>query len=211
MVRFEAHAILGAKKQGAGLLPVNRSQAKSRRSAGKVRKPAVQQPTPVKESATPLIDAVLMRDVDEFRRLLASGHDPDETDPEHHDCPLHYAAAGRRGAGFVDELILVGANVNCRNDYGRTPLMWAVASSYSETLECVELFIAAGADLNAVDNDEESVLMKAVAAGAIEAVKCLIAHGADATYRNSYGESALTTAERTGMPIITELLREALS
>ena len=60
-------------------------------------------------------------------------------------------------------------------------------SAYSQLLfvfikgrvECVEVLIAAKADVNARDNDEDTALLQAVGGGHIDVVRLLLTAGAD--------------------------------
>ena len=64
----------------------------------------------------------------------------------------------------VETLVNSGADVNARDNNGRTPLMFAAAAT-ADALDVfglkslVDILIKAGADLNAVDNTGKTVLM----------------------------------------------------
>ena len=56
----------------------------------------------------------------------------------------------------VRELIKKGANVNCKNNYGNTPLIYSIKYSFTS---CSKLLIEYGADVNIVNNYGETALI----------------------------------------------------
>jgi ankyrin repeat protein len=92
---------------------------------------------------------------------------------KHATTPLHYAAA----YGSVEALRVIlsaGADVNAANDFGATPLMWAIAEP-----EKVHLLVAAGADVNAKSRMGRTPLYLAAANdGSAATVRFLLDHGA---------------------------------
>lgn len=55
----------------------------------------------------------------------------------------------------IQELIAQGVDLNAQDEYGYTPLMWAV--NYSK-LDIVKLLLEAGADKTITDNDKHDCL-----------------------------------------------------
>lgn len=55
----------------------------------------------------------------------------------------------------IQELVMQGANLNVQDEYGYTPLMWAV--NYSK-LDIIKLLLDAGADKTITDNDKHDCL-----------------------------------------------------
>jgi hypothetical protein len=100
-------------------------------------------------------------------------------------------------------LIAAGANVNARDNYGRTVLLWAV--EYGRT-EIVKLLITEGADVNARDNDCYTALIEAVHNGHTVIAQLLIAAGADVHARDNNGLTALMYAARNGRTEIVKIL-----
>jgi len=58
-----------------------------------------------------------------------------------------------------------------------------------------EMLIQFGVDINAVDDQGETPLIRAAAMGNYTIAKKLIEHGANINYRTPYGETALLAAE----------------
>ena len=87
----------------------------------------------------------------------------------------------------VKKLIKKGANVNARNNYGRTALMEAV---YSGRLDKAEMLIENGADVNAKDNARRTALMEAAGRGYSDIEKLPIEKGANASIQDNDGKTA---------------------
>ena len=94
----------------------------------------------------------------------------------------------------IDE-IENGAEVNATNEYGRTPLYWAV---YDENLEIAQLLIANGADLTATDKYGNTPLHWAAESGDLDAAQLLIANGADVKAIDKNGRTPLHSAVDSG-------------
>jgi ankyrin repeat protein len=103
--------------------------------------------------------------------LLDEGADPNVVGTGN-VTPLIWACANRQ-AGLQLVLLDKGADVNARDDLGRTALMYAVWAP-----DAMDLLINAGADVEAVDNNGVSVLAHAVLAGPLESVAFLLRKGA---------------------------------
>jgi beta-lactamase regulating signal transducer with metallopeptidase domain len=73
----------------------------------------------------------------------------------------------------------------------------------------VDLLVAAGADFNG-RNGVQTPLMRAVLSGHAEAVRALLAHGANVTFKDAGGQTALTTAQAFH-PELAPLIEEALA
>ncbi|EEP79601.1 conserved hypothetical protein [Uncinocarpus reesii 1704] len=154
-----------------------------------------------------------------------------ERDKAYGDLPLHYAATvaaptthPEEHTIIIDMLLEKGADVNCLNDFGSTPLHFAcdfplpeVAKILLErgantsiknkqgrtplnqeyalkSYEIVEMLIQAGADLEILDNNGYSPLIKAAYLGSWETVKLLLRHGLDPKSSSADGLTCLHAA-----------------
>ncbi|MFC6978993.1 ankyrin repeat domain-containing protein [Microbulbifer taiwanensis] len=89
---------------------------------------------------------------------------------------------------LVRLLVEAGANLNARENKGRTPLNLSVVNSRSAVLE---LLLASGADPDIGDKRGITPLLNAVYDGNFAAVQALVAAGADVAAVNDRGWSAL--------------------
>ncbi len=87
-----------------------------------------------------------------------------------------YMADSRCEDATIKKIIATGANVNARNAYGETPLMFA--AFYGKT-EIVKLLIEKGADVNAREFMGWTPLLFAARKGHTEIARILIENGAD--------------------------------
>ena len=98
--------------------------------------------------------------------------------------------------------------VNAKDRQGYTPLYWASEFGHKNI---VELLIAEGADVNAVNGGrfvEQTALHIAVSYGHHDIVQILLANGADVNAKSYNGRTALDMVIRKGHVKIVELLRE---
>lgn len=117
---------------------------------------------------------------------------------------LRAAKAG--DAPAVHLLLAHGANPHLPNVAGVTPLMAAAGVGSNEidtrgkfktsaqAVECIELLVQAGADVNARDAKGQTALFGAALWGWNDVVKALVAHDADLTIKDLSGKTALDTA-----------------
>ena len=84
----------------------------------------------------------------------------------------------------VKKLIAEGADVNAKDNFGQTVLMWAACRGH---IEIAKLLIESGADVNAKDSTGDTALIFAASEGHLETVKILIESGADVNAKNMTG------------------------
>lgn len=111
-------------------------------------------------------------------------------------------AASRQGSlKIVKSLIGYGADVNAKNNDGRTALM------LTSNLEIAKLLIYSGADVNAKNNNGGTALTRAVYWDKLEVAKLLIDNGADVNAKDDeFGQTALTQAVNWDRLEIAKLL-----
>ena len=103
----------------------------------------------------------------------------------------------------IKELIDMGADVNQKDETGKTALMMASIKGYKEV---VEFLIQKGADVNQKDDYGWTALMWTSRKGRNEIVKLLIQKGADVNQKDYYGWTALIEASKRGHKEVVELL-----
>ena len=145
-----------------------------------------------------------MRDINRARELLWQGADIHSRDSEHEETPV-ILAAKFADAAMVRMLLDAGAEVDARDDQGRTALFFAAVSS-----EMFQVLLAAGADIHAKDHSGQTILMKKVFESAsLAEVEQLLKLGINPTLVNEDGESALDIAHSLGLVLVVERLRAA--
>ena len=118
--------------------------------------------------------------------LLNSGADVNTTDGRGRT-PLMMTSTNKT---FVSKLIRHGALVNKADAYGMTPLMYAVLNSCRA--EVTELILGAGADVDATDVNDMSVLTNAALANdGVKNIQVLLKYGILINIRNICGQNAL--------------------
>jgi uncharacterized protein len=112
-----------------------------------------------KPGLTRLMRASAKGDVDEIRRQLSSGADPNAQDSSGWTALMYATQTDRPEA--IKLLLDAGATPNTRSYLGQTALM-AAAGAYSAATEKSRLLIAAGGDVNMQDLDGHTALMFAM-------------------------------------------------
>ena len=106
-------------------------------------------------------------------------------------CMTIHKAANKGDLVAVKAFLLKGTDLDARDAYGRTPLMYMVSDP-----ESVRYLLAQGADAKSRDELGETALMKAAWVGQLAAVRLLVEKGADVNARNTAGETPLMRAVR---------------
>ena len=124
-------------------------------------------------------------------------------------------ALQRKLYDIAELLLYLGADVNTSDNYGCTPLIYAIKhhTLAKEELEACKAFIEAtlkkGSLLNAQDSDGYTALMHALAHHNVSLAKCLLDHQADyCTIRNQREETAYMLATQLNIQEIVSLLHE---
>ena len=108
---------------------------------------------------------------------------------------------------IVEVLVQHGANINAQNTEGWTPLMHA--AMYGSP-RLVRLLLAHGADVHLRANDGSTALHCAVSwRRDKDSIGQLLAHGADPTQSDKFGQTPITLARDKHRPDIVALLKRA--
>lgn len=149
-----------------------------------------------------LLDAVIMREITRVRELLKQGADVNARDNEHEATPL-ILAAKFAGEDMMRLLLEAGAEVDARDDWGRTALFYVPITS-----EGFGVLLRAGADAHARDGEGNTILMRRVSESApLAEVEELLRLGVDPDARDVDGETALDMAESLGLVKVVGRLR----
>ncbi|EMY33110.1 hypothetical protein D477_016605 [Arthrobacter crystallopoietes BAB-32] len=100
-------------------------------------------------------------------------------------------AAADNDPDRIRVLLQRGADLEARNDDGRTPL---VTATKANNVQAARTLIEAGADVNAKDDIEDSAYLYAGAEGFNEILELTLDHGADLASTNRFGGTALIPA-----------------
>ena len=111
--------------------------------------------------------------------------------------------------GHIEEIVQLllekGADVNAKDNDGRTALMFAAEKGHTEI---VQILLKKGADVNAEDEYGGTALMIAAENGHTEIIKLLLEKGADVNAKDWYGKTALMYAAYYGHTETVQLLLE---
>lgn len=140
--------------------------------------------------------------VEIVRALLEAGENPNEFDGE-----VLRVSAGYGQDLIVKLLIEKGADIDPLNQKDRwAPLMVAARGNHPTT---ADMLIKAGADVNAIDKEGQTLLMIAVEENKAAAVAILVKAGANLNIVDKGGVTALRHAEQYGYDEIVKILRQA--
>jgi ankyrin repeat protein len=155
---------------------------------------------------TELVTAVRSGDLDQVRRLLDAGEDPNEVGGDTTSA-LAWAAFGD-DIGATMLLLDAGADPNLVNRFNVGPLHEAIILGNPEM---VEVLVNAGADVNAPAYESgETPLMAAARVGNTEVVQMLLDAGTEVRpIENAWGQSALMFAASQGHAPVVKMLIES--
>ncbi len=152
---------------------------------------------------SPLGEAAWRHQVRIMKMLLAKGADPEAKDSHGISYLPTYGLFDER---LVRTLLEAGANVNARDNKGRTALMNAAGYGYENT---VKLLIAHRADVNLSDNLGRTALMHAAAGKYVDAIPHLLDNHADLYAKDHAGDTAFEIAKKSKNEVAAELLAAA--
>lgn len=149
-----------------------------------------------------VIQATIQGDAERVQKLLRSGADPNQRDPEGQTALLFSAFYGHLEVTRV--LLENGAEVDARAGSGPTALILAANKG---NLEIASLLLAKGADVNAAQEDGGTALIEATQEGGnLELIRLLIDSGADVRAKKKSGFTALILASTRGELEVMKLL-----
>ncbi|HLK20465.1 MAG TPA: ankyrin repeat domain-containing protein, partial [Bryobacteraceae bacterium] len=187
---------------------------------------------PAEEPSDRFYQAIRNNDLTALRELV-KGSGVNAKD-KHDSTPLMFAAA----FGSIDAMKLLldaGAQVNARNTFDVTALLWCagdpakarllvekgadvnarskqsrtpliVAAAHDGNSQTVKLLIEKGADVKAADGNKYTALYVASEANDTDSVRLLIEKGADVNAKNVYGDTPVMAAAGHGNLETTRLL-----
>ena len=104
----------------------------------------------------------------------------------------------------IKKLLERGAEANCKDEFGQTPLHIA---ALSHNKEVIDILLSYGADVNARDKYANTPIHAAAIGNNIAAVKALVEHGAEVNCKNESGKTPLHEAVlRHNKEVINTLL-----
>jgi ankyrin repeat protein len=128
---------------------------------------------------------------EDLELLFKLGADPNQK--TRNGSRLLHQAVHMRNVGAFRTLVRVGADINARDENGRTALINTADYSYEESLPIAKILVEAGADINAQDADGATALLVSTVPYADIDVY-LIEHGADANLATRDGYTPLMRA-----------------
>jgi len=113
------------------------------------------------------------------------------------------SAAQKGDIDIVRILLDNGANINFKDNYGDTALMWASIEGHTDI---VQLLLDMGANLYLQNNHGTTAILLASSNGNTDVVELLLDRGANPNIQNNNGNTALILASFYGNTDIVEIL-----
>jgi ankyrin repeat protein len=153
---------------------------------------------------TEIHNATARNDLEKVQALLKTSPDLVNSKDTNGCTPLHIAV--QFDCKDMAELLLAhGANVDVRDDGGKTPLFFTVNGGFTDT-KIMELLLANKANINATNNVGRTALYCATAICPKEIAEFLLVHKADVNAGDKYGDTPLMVASGDGNKDVAELL-----
>ncbi|XP_071323115.1 histone-lysine N-methyltransferase EHMT1 isoform X2 [Trachinotus anak] len=144
------------------------------------------------DQRTPLMEACENNHMETVLYLLRAGASASHKDVEGFTC-LHLAAKSGH-YNIVEHLLSTGLiNINCQDDGGWTPMIWATEYKH---VDQVKLLLSKGADISVRDKEENICLHWAAFSGSVEIAELLLNAHCDLQAVNIHGDSPLHIAAR---------------
>ena len=152
-----------------------------------------------RDGITPLLLAMLRRNLSTFRQLLELGADANYLTGG--DSAVHFAAAAD-DLNWLKLVLQHGGDPNLVGKYGQTPLFGALSAIQMENLQ---LLIQSGADLNHQDSTGNTAMMRAAGLNRYDLVLTLLDAGADYRVTDHWGFSLADDIARSRVDPNNEL------
>lgn len=115
-----------------------------------------------------------------------------------------WGITAQKNGEIIEKCIKDGVDLNARNKYGLTPIM------YAQTPYTVAVLINNGANPNARDTHGRTALMMAINSGRVNVAETLVSEGADLNVRDNHGRTAIMYALSsvgTGLALSADLIK----
>lgn len=144
--------------------------------------------------------------------LLISEHSKIESSSKFfHSLMRSVGKFGRKYVGLIPKLVAAGAHVNTASDDGVTPVKTAVFFKNFSVFDQILKYesIISGLDLNEVDSEGQTLMMKCAEDGAEKAVQCFVRGGAEIDKKDVNEMTALMIASERGHEDVVSVLLQA--
>ena len=137
--------------------------------------------------------------------LLKRGADPNKERGHNGSTPLHLAII-KENLDLAKKLLIEGAQLETRDDYGYTPLLEAV--NFGASAEIIDLLLEHGANVHAVTKDKNTALHFAAQHDDANMIRILTERGLLADVEDNNGCTPLHEAAHHGSKDAAEILTE---